>query len=162
VKPSDLLSLLQGIHADKLALVRRHEAGAQQVAGYAFNNTYQYILNREHEHLSWLRSAIEDAGAEPSAAAEPIPVPPSTGGAAPGTVMADDARTAQAFVDKWAPRLGEVAHARHRKMLDLLLGETREQQRFFEQAAAGREELLGRRPAGAGTGGGVLPTRWRE
>ena len=47
-------------------------------------------------------------------------------------------------------------------MLDVMLGEVREHQRFFEQAAAGRQDLLGRRPAGSGTGGGVLSTRWIE
>ena len=42
----------------------------------------------------------------------------------------------------------------------MILGETLEQQRFFEQALAGREDLLGRRADGAGTGDGVMPTRW--
>jgi hypothetical protein len=47
-------------------------------------------------------------------------------------------------------------------LLELILGEVAEHQRFFEPAAAGRVDLLGRRPAGAGTGGGVLATRWME
>jgi hypothetical protein len=45
-------------------------------------------------------------------------------------------------------------------MLRLMLGETLEQKRFFDQAVAGREDLLGRRADGAGTKGAVLPTRW--
>ena len=45
-------------------------------------------------------------------------------------------------------------------MLNVILGETLEHKRFFEQAVAGRADLLGRRAEGAGTGGGVLPTRW--
>jgi hypothetical protein len=47
-------------------------------------------------------------------------------------------------------------------MLRLMMGEMREQQRFFELALAGRTDLLGRRADGAGTGGGVLPIRWIE
>ena len=47
-------------------------------------------------------------------------------------------------------------------MLNVILGETMEHRRFFEQAVAGRTDLLGSRAEGAGTGGGVLPTRWIE
>ena len=47
-------------------------------------------------------------------------------------------------------------------MLNVILGETLEHKRFFEQAVAGRTDLLGRRAEGAGTGGGVLPIRWIE
>ena len=54
-------------------------------------------------------------------------------------------------------------HARHRAMLRVVLGETREQQRFFEQALAGRTDLLGRRgSAAAPAKGDVLPARWIE
>jgi hypothetical protein len=48
-------------------------------------------------------------------------------------------------------------------MLRVILGETREQQRFFEQARAGRTDLLGRRGEAAGPAlGEVLPARWIE
>ena len=43
---------------------------------------------------------------------------------------------------------------------DGALGEALEHKRFFEQMLAGRADLLGRRADGAGTGGGVLGTRW--
>ena len=55
-----------------------------------------------------------------------------------------------------------MPNARHRSLLRVILGETLEQKRFFEQAVAGRTDLLGRRADGAGTGGGVLPVRWIE
>ena len=42
-------------------------------------------------------------------------------------------------------------------MLRSSLGETLEQKRFFDQALAGRTDLLGRRADGAGTDGAVLP-----
>jgi hypothetical protein len=54
-------------------------------------------------------------------------------------------------------------NARHRAMLRVILGETREQQRSFEQALAGRTDLLGRRGgAAAPAKGDVLPARWIE
>ena len=55
-----------------------------------------------------------------------------------------------------------MPNARHRSLLRVILGETLEHKRFFEQALAGRTDLLGRRADGAGTGGGVLPIRWVE
>jgi hypothetical protein len=55
-----------------------------------------------------------------------------------------------------------VSHARHRNMLNVILGESMEHKRFFEQAAAGLEDLLGRRTGGVERVGAVLPTRWLE
>jgi hypothetical protein len=74
----------------------------------------------------------------------------------------DDARGAGEFLAAWRPRVQAMTQARHRKMLELVLGEVAEHLRFFEQAAEGRLDLLGRRPAGVGTGGGVMATRWIE
>jgi hypothetical protein len=161
VKPAEQQTLLAGLYRDKRALHDRHERGARLVSGYEFNNTYQYVLNREAEHLSWLAAAIEGLGGTVPADIPVIPMPAAAGKDAGRAVIDDDARHVLAFVEKWQPAVGAMGHARHRKMVDLLLGETREQLRFFDQAAAGRDDLLGRR-AGVGTGGGVLPTRWVE
>jgi hypothetical protein len=163
VKPVDLRSLLQDVYREKLALYRRHERGAQLVSGYEFNNTYQYILAREETHLEWIRGAIDDVGATLPDPAPELPVPEGgKGAAAAKPIVEDDVRTARAFVDAWTPRIEAVSHGRHRTLLTLLLGEVREHLRFFELAAAGRDDLLGRRPAGSGTGGGVMSTRWIE
>ena len=163
MKPSDLLSLLQDVHRAKLALYRRHERGARGVSSYEFNNTYQYVINREETHLAWLCDAIEDLGGTPDGAGPELPVPDAGKGERAGqAILEDDVRTARAFVDAWAPRLATVTHGRHGKMLELVLGEVREHLRFFELAVAGRQDLLGRRPAGTGTGGGVMPARWVE
>ena len=62
----------------------------------------------------------------------------------------EDARGAQAFVDRWRPRVEAMTNARHRGMLRVILGETLEQKRFFEQALAGRTDLLGRRTEDVG------------
>jgi len=163
VKPADLLALLQDVYRDKLALYDRHARGAERIAGYEFNNTYQYIVNREAAHLDWLRAAIEGLGGQPAVPGAALAVPDGGKGTDAGTAVAeDDARSARAFVERWGPLLGVVTHDRHRKMLDLMVGEVREQQRLFQQIAAGQIDVLGRRPAGAGTGGGVMPTRWIE
>jgi hypothetical protein len=47
-------------------------------------------------------------------------------------------------------------------MLNVILGESVEHQTLFEQAAAGFEDVLGRRTRGVARVGGVLPTRWVE
>jgi hypothetical protein len=161
VTPGDRIALLQEIHRDKLALYRRHQAGAALVSAYDANNTYQYILAREDAHLQWLRGAIEEMGGVPDETVAPLdPLPSGKGSAA--AVAEDDARTAGGFVARWQPRVTAFTHARDRKLLDLIVGEVAEHQRFFIQAASGRADLLGRRPDGVGTGGGVLPVRWVE
>ena len=74
-----------------------------------------------------------------------------------------DARDAQEFVDRWTPRLRQMTNARHSRMLSVILGETLEQKRFFDQALAGRTDLLGKRGEEVGPAfGTVLPGRWIE
>jgi hypothetical protein len=75
----------------------------------------------------------------------------------------DDARTAEAFVERWRPRIETMTHDRHRRMLGVILGEVLEQKRSFDQALAGELDLLGRRTVGVGERvGEVLSTRWIE
>jgi Mn-containing catalase len=155
VKPAEQLALLQDFYRDRLALMNRHVEGAKVVTDYDFNNTYQYIIAREEMHVSWLRTAIADLGGTPPTDLKPLPVPSGQ-----SAVLEDDVRQAQAFVDRWRERVERLTNARHRNMLKVVLGEVLEHKRFFEQAKAGREDLLGRRMPGASTGDGVLPTRW--
>jgi hypothetical protein len=170
VKATEVLHTLRTFHKDKLTLLRRHVASARHVSDYDFNNTYQYVIAREEMHVSWVRDAILDVSGQTNAAAsgeaenasEPTIQVTGKGVAAQRAVIAQDRDGAQAFVDKWRPRVAALTHARHRTMLNVILGETMEHKRFFEQAVAGRTDLLGSRPEGAGTGGGVLPTRWIE
>jgi hypothetical protein len=161
VNASDLIHLLQEFYRDKVAIRDRHIAGAQRVSHYNFNNTYQYVINREDTQVAWLRSALEELGADIPAAVPPPDLPaPGRGADAERAVIEDDARHAQAFLDRWTARVQALRHARHRKMLEVILGETLEQRRFFEQMIDGREDVLGRRTGGPSTGGGVLPVRW--
>ncbi len=170
MKATELLDFLREFHRDKLTMFLRHQASARHVSDYDFNNTYQYVIAREDMHVTWVRDAILDASGQIGQAAaglaedgvEPVIQVSGKGAAAENAVMVQDRDAAQAFVDKWRPRVATLSHARHQTLLNVILGETLEHKRFFAQAAAGRTDLLGSRPEGAGTGGGVLPTRWIE
>ena len=173
---SDLRPLLQELYRDKLAALLRHEAAAKLVGDYDANNAYQYIINREETQLSWLSAAIAalggEAGTEPpdgstressvDRAVEPQRQA-SARGAAARAILEEDVRDLQAFVERWRPQAEALTNARFRGTLRVILGETIEQKRMFEQALAGRTDLLGRHhePAGPSVGE-VLPTRWIE
>ena len=129
---------------------------------YDFNNTYQNIIAREEVQLAWLAAAIIDLGGTVPAAVELPLVPEPTRDREIAELFEDDARRAQRFVDKWRDRVEAVTHARHRTMLRLTLGETLEHKRFFDQAAAGQVDLLGRHSPASVSRGDVLPTRWME
>jgi hypothetical protein len=160
VTSAELLDLLREFHREKEAMRQRHIAVARHVSQYEFNNTYQYVINREDGHVRWLYDAIVDLGGQAEDSA--VPDIPSPGKAADGILrlIGEDRDQLQAFVDRWMGRLEAMPNARHRTMLRLMLGETLEQKRFMDLALAGRTDLLGRRADGAGTGGGVLPARW--
>ncbi|HKB14088.1 MAG TPA: hypothetical protein VKD69_25660 [Vicinamibacterales bacterium] len=160
---SDLLALLQEFYREKLAAMLKHQAGSRLIPQYDQNNTYQYIINREEAHLAWVGKAIAELGATVA----DDQAEPSRGdgrrGDASHAILEEDARDAQAFVDRWRPRIDQMANARHAKMLRVILGEVLEQKRFFEQALAGRTDLLGRRAdVLEPSHGEVLPTRWIE
>ena len=164
----DLLKFLTDITADRLALLQRHEASARVVSNYDFNNTYQYIISREETHLQWLQNALAEFGAALPGPASAIPVPAAvktgkkTEAGAYRGILEDDARTLKSFVQRWRPRVETMTHARHRIMMGVILGESMEHSRLFEQAASGFEDVLGRRTDGAARVGEVLPSRWQE
>jgi hypothetical protein len=161
---SDVLAVLQEFYRDKLTAVLRHQAAARHVSQYDANNAYQYVINREDTQLSWVGRSIVDLGGDvPADTAEPERKPSGKGPSAANPLFEEDARDATAFLDKWTPRVEALNNARHRNMLRVILGETVEQKRFFEQARAGRTDLLGLRTPGVGKlEGVVLPTRWIE
>lgn len=165
---SELLRLLTDFAAERVALIQRHEAGAQVASHYDFNNTYQYVINREGTHLEWLASALTGLEAALPAASSTLAVPAvvvKKGTADPAAyrvLLEDDASQLAGFIARWQPQVTHVAHARHRRMLDIILGEAQEHQRLFAQAASGFEDVLGRRTASGPRIGGVLATRWVE
>jgi hypothetical protein len=159
VNTSDVAAVLGEFYREKLAIRERHVAVAQTVSHYDFNNTYQYIIARDDMHLAWLEAGLADLGGTPDVVG-PVTLPARGKKDSFLPLVAEDARQAQAFVDRWRPRVAEVTHARHRSMMQVILGESLEQKRFFDQMGAGREDLLGRRTGGETTGNGVLPVRW--
>jgi hypothetical protein len=167
MQQDELKKFLTDIAAERLALLQRHEAAARVVGHYDFNNTYQYVIAREETHLSWLQSALVDLGAALPQSTLPLPAPESPKGkqedvATSRDILAADAKFLGAFVARWRERVPTVTHARHRTMLDVVLGESVEHQRLFEQAAAGFEDVIGRRTGGVARVGAVLPDRWQE
>ena len=160
---TDLAALLQEFYRDKLVMMLRHQSAARVVPQYDANNTYQYIINREETQLSWIAKAIEELGGTVRDGSDGGRTITGKGVQATHAAVEEDARDAQAFVDRWRPRVDAMTHDRHAKMLRVVLGEVLEAKRFFEQALAGRTDLLGRRadvlePAS----GKVLPERWIE
>ena len=157
MKPTELLQLLQACAEQRLALFNRHQASARLVGNLDFNNTYQYVIAREETHLGWLQAAIEELGGV-------MPTVSATPAIDPGVTVADlfrqDAAAAQAFVDAWKPKVEQVTNARHQGMLRVICGESLEHKRFFEQALAGREDLLGRRLDAGPRRGAVMASRW--
>jgi hypothetical protein len=154
-----MLELLREVYRDKALMRQSHIDAARFVSDYNFNNTYQYIIAREDMHVRWLADAVADlAGAPEEPALGEHPAGRSRD--SERAIIAEDSKGAQAFLDKWRPRINALPNARHRQMLNVILGETLEHKRFFDLALAGREDLLGRRADGMGTGGGVMGSRW--
>ena len=117
---SELQKLLTEFAAGRVALIERHEASARTVSHYDFNNTYQYVINREETQLSWLQNALAEYGAVvPPAGADALPAPPAPtrggtieAGAFRG-ILEDDARYFGAFVERWRACLTASTGARH-------------------------------------------------
>jgi hypothetical protein len=167
VQQDELKKCLTDFAAERLALLQRHEAAARVVGHYDFNNAYQYVIAREETHLSWLRSALVELGAALPESTLPLTAPEAPQGkkddvGAYREILAADAKFLGAFVARWRERVPTVTHARHRTMLDVVLGESVEHQRLFDQAAAGFEDVIGRRTGGVARVGAVLPDRWQE
>jgi hypothetical protein len=156
------LQILREFYRDKLGMRQRHAASAEFVRDYDFNNTYQYVIAREDMQVRWLFDALASLGGQPEEVPSPQITVTGRKADAQASVIREDHDAAKAFVDKWRDRIDQVTNVRDRNMLRVILGETLEHARFFDQALAGRSDLLGRRADGAGTGGGVLPTRWVE
>jgi hypothetical protein len=161
---TDLLGLLQEFYRDKLTVYLRHQSAARLVPQYDANNTYQYIINRDDVQLTWVAKAIEELGGTvPDVTDDPVREAQGKAAAAALAVIGEDGRDAQAFVDRWRPKIELMANARHARMLKVILGEVLEQKRFFEQALAGRIDLLGLREVHLEPARGeVLPSRWIE
>ena len=159
--PAELLTFLQDFHRDMLQLVLARQANARSVGAYDANNAYQQVLGRQDVHLRWVEDAIAGLGVSvgdlPSGESA---VPPAKKAQIQQLIEAD-AQAQRSFIARWQPRVAEVSNARHRKMLELILGEMNEHLRVFQQALEGRTDLLGRHADGKELSGQVLPGRPR-
>jgi hypothetical protein len=157
VSPAELLQFLNEFHRDTLALFKARQTNAQSVAAYDANNGYQQILGRQEIHLQWLRDAIAALG---STAADTLDQVSGTASRETARSIIDaDAAGQKAFIDRWFPRTTSVTNARHRKMLELILGEMKEHLRVLQQAAESRADLLGRHADGKVLRGTVMAAR---
>jgi hypothetical protein len=158
---ANLTDLIREFLIERTRLLMRHEDVAQQVPDYDINNAYQYIVAREQTHLSWLQHALLDLGAA-------LPADPARQAVAMGkgdawkALAADDARANAKFVEQWRARVEDVSNARHKGMLKVVLGEMLEHKRLFDQAAAGRQDLIGTSLAINDHSGVVMGARWTE
>ena len=139
----NLADLIRDFYLERVAQLMRHEDVAVTVTDYDINNAYQFIIAREQTHLSWLQHALLDLGA-------PLPADPpraarlSVKGDAWKSLAGDDAASNAQFVVKWKPQVERVTNARHKGMLNVILGEMLEHKRLFDQAAQGRRDLIGK------------------
>ncbi len=154
-----LADLIRAFYLERVSLLMRHEDVAQLITDYDINNAYQNIIAREQTHLSWLQHALLDLGA-------PLVDDPARGpvlsskGDAWKSMAGEDARGNTQFVTRWRPKVDSVSHARHQGMLKVILGENLEHARLFEQAAAGRKDLIGTSLAINDHTGVVMPVRF--
>ncbi len=154
-----LAEVIRDVYLERVSLLMRHENVAQTITDYDINNAYQYIIAREETHLSWLQHALLDLGAQ--LVNDPPRGPAlSAKGDAWKAFASEDARANAAFVEKWRPTIETVTHARHKGMLKVILGESMEHKRLFEQAAAGRQDLIGRSLEINDHSGDVMASRW--
>lgn len=155
-----LAELIRDCYIERVQMVTRHENVAAVVTDYDVNNAYQYIIAREQTHLSWLQHALLDVGAPLAADPPRAEAIAAVKGDAWKSLCSDDARGNAQFVEKWRPKIETVTHARHKGMLNVILGETLEHKRLFEQAAAGRHDLIGTSLEINDHRGDVMATRW--
>ena len=154
-----LAGLIRDFYLERVTLVMRHEDVARVITDYDVNNAYQYIIAREQTHLSWLQHALLDLGA-------PLANDPARGAtlSAKGDTWkqfaGEDARANAKFVEKWRDKVEGVSHARHKGMLKVVLGETLEHKRLFDQASEGRKDLIGKSLDINDHSGAVMPVRF--
>ena len=157
--PAELLDLLQDFYRETLVLVQARQVNARSITNYNANNAYQQVLGRQDVHLRWLSDAIDALG---GAASLPGQSQENAVTSAPREVkglVEADVRNQRAFLERWSARVPTVTNARHRKMLDLILGEVKEHLRALEQSQQGRSDMLGHQAKGKVERGEVMAAR---
>ncbi|MCM3881888.1 MAG: ferritin-like domain-containing protein [Vicinamibacterales bacterium] len=160
--PAELAGLFQSLYRETSELLLLRQARARSITSYEANNAYQQVLGRQDVHLRWISDAITDlGGAVPEVGLDESQTS-TVKGTDVKTIVQLDAKAQQAFIERWRARVETMSNARHRKMLELMLGEMAEHLRVFEQALEGRTDILGRHTEGKILRGVVLPARPRD
>ncbi len=157
VSPAELLTFLNDFHRETLELFKARQTSAQSVAAYDANNGYQQVLGRQEIHLQWLKDAIAALGGTAADSRDEV-----SGKAARETarsIIDTDVAHQRAFVERWSPRVAAITNARHRLLLELILGEMKEHLRVLQQASESRPDLLGRHSDGKVLRGSVIAAR---
>jgi hypothetical protein len=162
VTPAELLTLLQDFYRETVELMQSYLANARSVGAYDANNAYQQVLGRQETHLQWISDATVDLGGPPPELPRQEVESASHNRSDINSLIEADARRQRAFLDRWSPRAALITNARHRRMLELILGEMVEHLRLFQQALEGRSDLLGPHADGKVLRGEVLPARPRN
>ena len=157
---AELLTFLDEFYRETLELFKARQTNAQSVAGYDANNGFQQVLGRQEVHLRWLADAIAALGG--TAADSPDQMSGKASRENMKSIIDRDAAAQRGFIEKWTPRIDAVNNARHRKMLELILGEMEEHLRVLQQAAESRSDLLGRHSDGKVLRGSVMAARPRN
>ena len=160
VNPAELLTFLNEFHRDTLELFKARQANAQSVAAYDANNGFQQVLGRQEIHLQWLSDAITALGGAAADSLDQLSGMASRDTAK--SIIDGDADSQNTFIERWSPRVTAVTNARHRKMLELILGEMKEHLRVLQQASESRPDLLGRHADGKVLRGTVMAARPRN
>ena len=156
---ADLLDSLQDFYRETLSLVQARQVNARSIADYDANNGYQQILGRQDVHLRWLSDAIDTLGGAASSPGQAQENAVTAARSDVSALVAADERNQKAFLEKWKARVPAITNARHRKMLELILGEMEEHLRVLRQAQEGRTDMLGRQATGKIDRGVVMAAR---
>jgi hypothetical protein len=159
VTPPELLSLFEQFYRETLELVQTRQVNARSVTDYSANNAFQQVLGRQDVHLQWLADAIAELGGQPSSPGQSQEDAVTARPTSQKSLVESDARSQKSFIDRWDLRVDGVTNARHRKLLQLILGEMKEHLRALLQALEGRTDLLGRHTDGKILRGEVMATR---
>ncbi len=157
--PPELIDLLQAFYRETSELLLGRQARARSITSYEANNAYQQVLGRQDMHLRWVADSITDLGSVVPQVGPDESQATDAKGTEVHSIVEADARAQQAFIDRWGPRVVAISNARHRKLLELILGEMGEHFRVFEQALEGRTDILGRHTDGKILRGSVMAAR---
>ncbi|MEZ5288807.1 MAG: hypothetical protein R2712_29210 [Vicinamibacterales bacterium] len=157
---TELQSLLRDFYLARLALLMRHEEVARQVSACDTNNACSHIIAREGHDVVAPARADGPAGADSGRPRAPV------GGHGQGRRLEGALRRGRHGRPAVRGHTAAARRARHARApqghAEVILGEMLEHKRLFDQAAAGRSDLIGTHLPINERRGVVAATRWME